>query len=117
MGTKRDAEQELVNSGENVVPLDDEGKGISRRKFTRNALLGSAVLLTLGNRSALGAGGLDVVCVSTNSLVSYANGAASGFTLEQINTFDDFINPASDPKRIPNSEFEEGTLSCYKRTP
>lgn len=77
MGAKKDSEQELVNSGENVVPADDEGKGISRRKFTRNALVGSAVLLTLGNRSAWGASSNTLMCISTNMLVSYENGMAS----------------------------------------
>ena len=72
MGTKKDSEQELVNSGENVVPADDEGKGISRRKFTRNALVGSAVLLTLGNRAAWG-DPLNV-SISANLWASYVNG-------------------------------------------
>ena len=116
MGAKKDSEQELVNSGENVVPADDEGKGISRRKFTRNALVGSAVLLTLGNRSALGAPVYDV-CISTNLLASYANGTASGLTTEQINTIEDFNNRNYDPNTIPNSDFETGTQSCYRRRP
>ena len=76
MDIKRNSKQEIVNTGKNLASTDAEDKGTSRRKFTRNALVGSAVLLTLGNRSAWGA---DVVkaCISTNVLVSYANGQAS----------------------------------------
>ena len=66
MSTKKDFEQEMISSDEVLVPKDSEGKGTSRRKFTRNVLVGSAVLLTLSNRSAWGA--TITTCISTNLL-------------------------------------------------
>lgn len=110
MGAKKDSEQELVNSGENVVPADDEGKGISRRKFTRNALVGSAVLLTLGNRSAWGASSNTLMCLSTNLLVSYENGMASALNGTQQETdIENFITTRDNfDSKDSNSSVDRG---------
>ncbi len=64
--------------------------GQSRRKFTRNVTVGSAVLLSLGNRAAWGSygggshflgkgkkGGKIVACVSQQVWASFYKGAAS----------------------------------------
>jgi len=50
-----------------------QGKsGQSRRQFARSAAVGSAVMLTLGNRAAWGQGGpSDKVCVSQATFASY----------------------------------------------
>lgn len=60
--------------------LDSESSA-SRRRFTRNAVVGSAVLFSLGNRAAWGEATNTGVCLSagvTSSLAAYeAGGVAS----------------------------------------
>ncbi len=68
----------------------------SRRRFARNALAGSAVLLTLGNRSAWGTD--PAVCVSANTYVSIAAGyVASQTTVHstEIAEFKDYFDATS----------------------
>ena len=109
MSTKKDFEQEMISSDEVLVPKDSEGKGTSRRKFTRNALVGSAVLLTLSNRGAWGA--TITTCISTNLLVSYTNGQASSVANnpDQQRIIDDYFNNHTDEKIYIN----EGGDTCY----
>ena len=109
MSTKKDFEQEMISNDEVLVPKDSEGKGTSRRKFTRNVLVGSAVLLTLSNRSAWGA--TITTCISTNLLVSYANGLASApNNPEQQLEINNYIN------NYPGKgEYTNGELTCYDR--
>ena len=105
MNTKKDFEQEMISSDEVLVPKDSEGKGTSRRKFTRNALVGSAVLLTLSNRSAWGA----TKCISTNLLVSYANGQASApNNSEQQLEINDYYNNYNGEE-----QYTDGDNTCY----
>jgi len=46
----------------------------SRRQFTRQAIMGSAVLFTLGNRPAWGQRSIPDVCISVGLWDSVANG-------------------------------------------
>ena len=71
-------EKDLDNSverGEVVANTEESGAAnTNRRRFTRNAIVGSAVMLTLGNRAAWGdgtGGDAPVQCVSTPTLLSY----------------------------------------------
>ena len=109
MSTKKDFEQEMTSSDEVLVPKDSESKGTSRRKFTRNALVGGAVLLTLSNRSAWGA--TITTCISTNLLVSYANGQASALNnSDQQLEINNYYNNYNGEK-----EYINGDNTCYDR--
>ena len=109
MSTKKNSEQEMTISDEVLLPKDSEGKGTSRRKFTRNALVGSAVLLTLSNRSAWGA--TITTCISTNLLVSYVNGQASALNPEQQLEINNYRNTDYPGK----GEYTNGEFTCYDR--
>ena len=90
--TKKDSEQPLANHCDGPESKVTEGSVTSRRTFTRNVLVGSAVLLTLTNRSAWGAN-FDV-CVSTNLWNSYTTGQPSALTFEQdaeVKTFEQYL--------------------------
>ena len=101
METRKDLEQKLADSCENSEPTLTKALGTSRRKFTRNALVGSAVLLTLSNRSAWGTKVL--VCASANLLVSYGAGRPStlNLTTEQQKEIDDYELYYNDRKNDP----------------
>jgi len=71
MSTEKDFDQQTTDTSDKLMPEVAEGDGVSRRKFTRNVLVGSAVLLTLSNRSAWGK--MDQICASANLLDSYRN--------------------------------------------
>jgi hypothetical protein len=49
----------------------DQLDNANRRRFSRNALVGSAVLLSLGNRSAWGGGGRSMGCMSLATINSF----------------------------------------------
>ena len=108
MSTKKDFEQEMTISDEILLPKDSEGKGTSRRKFTRNVLMGSAVLLTLSNRSAWGA--TVTKCISTNLLVSYTNGQASSVANnpDQQSEIDNYFS-----NHTTEEEYTDGDNTCY----
>ena len=98
----------------NAKNMANEGPDTSRREFTRNVLVGSAVLLTLTNRSAWGWGDWGdkkLLCVSTNLLMSYRNGQVSALTVEQqeeIRKFEEYLSEAkTDPENI-------GGDTCYE---
>ena len=101
MGTKKDFEEKLVDSCDNSEPKLTVGLGTSRRKFNRNVLVGSAVLLTLSNRSAWAA--TTVVCASANLLLSAA-AATSAMTLDQsqeVKNYNDYYDERKkDPENI-----------------
>ena len=99
MEIKKVSEQQLANNCDDSESKVTEGPVTSRRTFTRNVLVGSAVLLTLSNRSAWAAN--EVVCVSTNLLMSYNNGQPSALTFEQeaeIQKFNSY--PLEDRKNV-----------------
>lgn len=109
MTTGKASEQKMVNGGENSLPNDAEGTGTSRRKFTRSALIGGAVLLTLSNRSAWGA--TASACISTNLLVSYANGQASApNNTQQQSEIDKYYENFD---KIKGEEYLDGSDICY----
>ena len=59
-------------------PVADQSPGPARRRFTRNAIAGGAVMLSLGNRAAWGA----TNCMSVATLNSFdpnANGGMGAF--------------------------------------
>ena len=62
-------ENNNVDDAKRTVETDGEVKNLNRRRFSRNALAGSAVLLSLGNRSAWG--GQTMGCMSVNTLNSF----------------------------------------------
>lgn len=88
LNTLNNSDQQITDHCDDSVDMATESPSISRRKFTRNALLGGAVLLTLSNRSAWGVP-KDVMCISTNVLMSFENGA-SALTDDQINEINNF---------------------------
>ena len=59
-------------------PLDQDGKngdkGFSRRKFTRGAMVASAVVFTLGNRPTWSHDSSANGCISPNTLYSWDMG-------------------------------------------
>jgi hypothetical protein len=109
MDTKRDSKQEVGNTGKDLASMAAEDKGTSRRKFTRNALVGSAVLLTLSNRSAWGA--KVVVCASANLLLSYNTGQPSAMTLDQLEEINNYEHYLSEAKAEPE---KIGDAMCYE---
>jgi len=94
-------------SSENIsLPAIEENENQlslkSRRRFTRNALAGGAVLLTLGNRSAWGGGPAVGACVSQNTYVSIAAGYVASQTTvhsDEIAEFKDYFD-ANGPRNL-----------------
>ena len=109
METKKVSEQQLTNNCDDSEPKVTEGPVTSRRTFTRNVLVGSAVLLTLSNRSAWAAN--EIVCVSTNLLMSYNNGQPSAFTAEQQAELDKFNSYPIDER---NNQEDINGDTCYR---
>ena len=68
MATEQDLDQQIIDNTDESVKQVAERSGLSRRKFTRNVLVGSAVLLTLSNRSAWGT--KELICASASLLES-----------------------------------------------
>ncbi len=112
METKKVSEQQLTNNCDDSESKVTEGSVTSRRTFTRNVLIGSAVLLTLSNRSAWGN---SPVCFSTNLLMSYGTGQASALTTEEqqeINDYEDFLNDSNN--NIINVYEDINGDTCYE---
>jgi hypothetical protein len=88
MTTEKKFDQQITENSDASVPEVAESSGLSRRKFTRNVLVGSAVLLTLSNRSAWG----DSVqyCVSPTLLESYRIANPSRLTETELNKIYDY---------------------------
>ena len=113
METKKDSEQQLVNHCDDSESKVTEGPVTSRRTFTRNVLVGSAVLLTLTNRSAWGA--KVVPCVSTNLLDSYRTGQPSALTAEQQQEIDDYERFLNDDNyRVIKEPEDINGDTCYE---
>ena len=109
MATEKDFDQQIDDhSGVSVTEVA-ERSGLSRRKFTRNVLVGSAVLLTLSNRSAWGT--KDLVCASASLLESYNLANPSRLTDEQINEIETYNFYLSEAKNEP--VFIDGDM-CYE---
>lgn len=109
---KKDSGQQMENHYNSSESKLTEGPDISRRKFTRNVLVGSAVLLTLTNRSAWAA--KVTPCISTNLLVSYT-GRGSMLTTEQqqeVENYEHYLNN-SDYRVIKEPEDINGD-TCYE---
>ncbi len=79
-----------------AVDVPSAQAGASRRKFTRGAVLGGAVVLSLGNRAAWSTE-VTPVCLSANTLASAVNyraglGASmSPVTQGQIDEYDRLV--------------------------
>ncbi len=107
MDSSRDSERESANISDDKIPMASDGQGVSRRKFTRNALVGSAVLLTLSNRSAWGA----TACISTSLLTSYAQAQASRpLNPDQQVEFDRYSENYFENR---SDEYLVGDQTCY----
>ena len=68
----KDSEKDRIDSA--AAPQDAATEALpdpSRRRFSRGALVGSAVLLSLGNRAAWGTGGYPIGCMSLTTLNSF----------------------------------------------
>ena len=99
MATEKDFDQQMDDhSGVSVTEVA-ERSGLSRRKFTRNVLVGSAVLLTLSNRSAWGT--KELICASASLLESYNLANPSRLTDEQLNEIDTYNFYLSEAKTEP----------------
>ena len=71
----KDLEQapDTQESQVDIAPAADNAA--SRRRFTRNAVIGSAVIFSLGNRAAWGSYRAEDTCVSNAMMASFvANG-------------------------------------------
>jgi hypothetical protein len=106
---------EKVNAGVNEIAEQDQSVQ-SRRKFTRGATLGGAVLLTLGNRSAWSQE--EMLCVSTQNWNSFSRGGVSlapstDAMQAELQRFEDqvFDNGGTD------STFISGDQTCTARQP
>jgi len=72
----KEMDQSLETQNAQAVDTPAGQAGASRRKFTRGAVLGGAVVLSLGNRAAWST---EVpVCLSANTLASAQNYLAAG---------------------------------------
>lgn len=111
MDGKRDSDQENVIISAVKTPSTAEGQGVSRRKFTRNALVGSAVLLTLSNRSAWGA--TATACISTSLLTSYAQ-ASRPLNPDQQAEIDRYYDNVNYTEKLSSDEFPDGDQTCYE---
>ena len=81
----------------------DNATESSRRRFTRNALVGGSVVLSLGNRSAWGQIGAPEGCLSVNHFASFDTGIVSLGPNQPENDakYDDFmtiLNRGVDPE-------------------
>lgn len=110
MATEKAFVKQAVDNSDQSVTEIAERSGLSRRKFTRNVLVGSAVLLTLSNRSAWGT--KELICASASLLESYHTANPSRLTEEQLNEvykYDAFYHERkNDPVMI------DGDM-CYER--
>lgn len=70
MNNTSDNEQDLT-SGCPTSAEDTLKAHSTRRRFARNAVVGGAVFLSLGNRSAWGVDDIDGTCMSTSILNSF----------------------------------------------
>lgn len=88
--------------------------GASRRRFARNAVLGSAVIFSLGNRAAWGTVHADDTCVSDSVLASFAANdlrvasARPGRTQEMAKA-QEILRPSNDDTRHTH-----GNQTCIK---
>ena len=80
--------------------------GSSRRRFTRNAVLGSAVVFTLGNRTAWGGNsgqGNNGVCISINtfnSMMNYENGVRASMSPTTADAIKAYQEELKRPNRV-----------------
>jgi hypothetical protein len=111
MEIKKVSEQQLANNCADSESKVTEGPVTSRRTFTRNVLVGSAVLLTLSNRSAWAA--TETVCVSTNLLMSYNNGQPSALNDLQNAEIENFYDYTKYPIDKRKNEREENGDTCF----
>jgi hypothetical protein len=114
MAPEKFSEKEMVDISEDLASAKTESNGLSRRKFNRNVLVGSAVLLTLSNRSAWGVPDPNTLCFSTNVLMSYENGQASWLT--DTTDIDNFI-ATRDNYKIPGEPDSYDNRRSYRDGP
>lgn len=86
--------------------------GSSRRRFTRNTVVGSAVLLSLGNRTAWGARNNDGTCLSASLLASFvaAGNTLGSFAPRQLN--EDAMKIVNAPEK---KRYTSGKDVCVKK--
>ena len=112
MSTEKDLDRKIsVNSDASVTEVAD-GACVSRRKFTRNVLVGSAVLLTLSNRSAWGT--KELICASASLLESYNIANPSRLSDEQLNEIETYNWYYNERKNDPVFDPQTGDM-CYER--
>ncbi len=110
MTPEKFSEKEMVDISDNLASEKTESKGLSRRKFTRNVLLGSAVLLTLNNQTAWGVP--SNVTVSANLWASYTNNGYASFSQphkDQITAFEECLENYNGKK----PDFDVDPHICY----
>lgn len=112
MATDKDFDQQISDNTEESVTDVAERSGLSRRKFTRNVLVGSAVLLTLSNRSAWGT--KEVICASASLLESYRTANPSRLTDEELNEIYNYDAYYHERKDEPQYDPQTGDM-CYER--
>ena len=112
MATDKDFDQQISDNTEESVTEVAERSGLSRRKFTRNVLVGSAVLLTLSNRSAWGT--KEVICASASLLESYRTANPSRLTDEELNEIYNYDAYYHERKDEPQYDPQTGDM-CYER--
>ncbi|TXS89662.1 hypothetical protein [Parahaliea aestuarii] len=106
-------------------PPAGEIHGQSRRRFTRSAAIGGAVVLTLGSRVAWGGGdhhgdGGKKVCVSQHVWDSYVNGGGSGSSaptddqLEEVRKFKKYLKKSGGSYEL-NDHKGKYCVSNYER--
>src|SRR5210317_1223851 len=114
MATEKDLNQQITDNSDASVTEVTEVAGVSRRKFTRNVLLGSAVVLTLSNRSAWG--GAEIVGVSASLLDSYRYHTAypSRLTDKELCELDKYLRYEDEALQPPSYNPDTGDME-YKR--
>ena len=112
MATEKDFDQQIADNNDKSITEAAESSGLSRRKFTRNVLVGSAVLLTLSNRSAWGT--KELICASASLLESYRLANPSRLTDEELNEIYTYESYYSERKNDPTYDAQTGDM-CYER--
>lgn len=116
MAPQNTSDKEIGAPHKEDIHKDTQETGtVTRRKFTRNILLGSAVLLTLSNKTAWG--GLQERCISTQLWDSFTNGGRSFESFnpaqqEEISNYEQFVDYYHD--QHPPTDVDGTTCYSYQ---
>ena len=108
----KDTKQSIEEPTMEVDDTPAAQSSASRRRFTRSAVIGGAVVLSLGNRAAWS--GNDGVCLSGQTMASaaaYQAGNRASMSPTTARAIDAYYREAGKPNRVkgPNPDSEGGS--------